>query len=59
MTKDIIIRQAQVNDLTAVLSLYAQADMDRGQVLTLQRAQTIFEQFKNADNQQTTTLFSP
>ena len=46
MTKDIIIRQAQVNDLTAVLSLYAQADMDRGQVLTLQRAQTIFEQFK-------------
>jgi ribosomal protein S18 acetylase RimI-like enzyme len=50
MSKDVIIRQAQDNDLPAVLSLYAQADMDRGQVLTLQRAQSIFEQFKTYPN---------
>jgi GNAT superfamily N-acetyltransferase len=39
------IRRAEPFDLTEILALYAQPEMDDGQVLTLQQAEKLFEQF--------------
>jgi ribosomal protein S18 acetylase RimI-like enzyme len=39
------IREATALDLPAVLALYAQPDMDRGAVLSLAEAQTLFAEF--------------
>lgn len=39
------IRQATEADLTAVLELYAQPDMDKGQTLTLDQAQKLLQTF--------------
>jgi hypothetical protein len=43
----VLIRQATVDDLPDVLSLYAQPDMDNHEVTTLKKATQIFEQFSN------------
>jgi|CryBogDrversion2_2_1035213.scaffolds.fasta_scaffold13448_2 GNAT superfamily N-acetyltransferase len=50
MITDPVIRQAQASDLQSILALYAQEDMDRGQVLSLSDAQIIFDQFKTYPN---------
>ncbi len=39
------IREATALDLPDVLALYAQPDMDRGAVLSLEEAQTLFAEF--------------
>lgn len=39
------VRPALKADLPAVLKLYAQPDMDKGQVLAIEDAETIFERF--------------
>jgi GNAT superfamily N-acetyltransferase len=50
MNHDILIREAQKDDLPFVLDLYAQPDMDKGQVLSVQKAQEIFELFSHYPN---------
>jgi len=50
MKSDIEIRQAHLEDLPLVLNLYAQPDMDRGQVLDLEKAKEIFELFSRYPN---------
>ncbi len=42
----LLIREATENDLPAVLALYAQPDMDNGQVLTLDEAKLLLAQFR-------------
>jgi ribosomal protein S18 acetylase RimI-like enzyme len=44
------IRQATPDDLPQVLALYAQPDMDDGEVLSLPEAVAIFEQFQRYPN---------
>ena len=44
------IRQATQDDLPQVLALYAQPDMDDGEVLSLPEAVAIFEQFQRYPN---------
>jgi len=50
MNHDILIREAQKDDLPFVLNLYAQPDMDKGQVLSVEKAQEIFELFSHYPN---------
>ena len=42
----VLIRQATVEDLPDVLSLYAQPDMDNNKVTSLENAKELFEQFR-------------
>ena len=44
---NLTIRTAEDKDLTCVLQLYAQADMDNGQVLALSDAKIIFNRMKS------------
>lgn len=44
------IREATEKDLPAILSLYAQPDMDNGKVLPIEQAQRIFTRIKNYPN---------
>ncbi len=46
MTK-VAIREAKKRDLPAILSLYAQADMDKGKVLFIERAKKMFDRIRN------------
>ena len=46
----VLIRQATVEDLPDVLSLYAQPDMDNNKVTTLENAKELFEQFRQYPN---------
>jgi len=46
----VLIRQATIDDLPDVLSLYAQPDMDNHEVTTLEKATQIFEQFSKYPN---------
>lgn len=41
----VLIRQANVDDLPDILSLYAQPDMDNNKVISLGNAKELFEQF--------------
>ena len=41
----LFIRPAGKADLSAVLALYAQPDMDNGQVLAIEHAESIFDRF--------------
>lgn len=50
MVDHLLIQEALVEDLPSVLALYAQFDMDRGKVLSLQIAREIFERFKSYPN---------
>lgn len=43
---NLLIREATEDDLPAVLSLYAQPDMDNGKVLTLPEAKNVLAQFR-------------
>ena len=46
----VLIRQATVDDLPDILSLYAQPDMDNNKVVTLENAKKLFEQFSQYPN---------
>ena len=41
----VLIRQATVDDLSDILSLYAQPDMDNNKVISLENAKELFDQF--------------
>ncbi len=47
---NIAIRQAQAADIPAVLTIYAQPDMDNGRVLDEEEAQRIFAEFARYPN---------
>ena len=44
------IRQADAQDIAAVLALYAQPNMDKGEVLALDEAKALFAQFAKYPN---------
>jgi len=44
---NVMVREADKNDLAAILSLYSQPSMDNCQVLLLNEAQTIFERTRS------------
>ena len=46
----VLIRQATVEDLPDILSLYAQPDMDNNKVTSLENAKELFEQFRQYPN---------
>jgi len=46
----VLIRQATVEDLSDILTLYAQPDMDNNKVTTLENAKELFEQFRQCPN---------
>ena len=46
----VLIRQATVEDLPDILSLYAQPDMDNNKVTSLENAKELFEQFGRYPN---------
>jgi GNAT superfamily N-acetyltransferase len=48
--RPICIREAVDNDLNTVLALYAQPEIDNGDILGLQNARTIFERFRSYPN---------
>lgn len=48
--ENIEIRAATAGDLPALLALYAQLDVDRGEVLSLAQAQAIFERINSYPN---------
>lgn len=39
---EVTIREATVHDLPGILELYAQPDMDNGEVLSVEQAEAIF-----------------
>lgn len=43
---EIFIREAEKNDIQAILDLYAQPDMDGAEVISLERAKEIFDKLK-------------
>jgi GNAT superfamily N-acetyltransferase len=43
----VIIREAKKQDLQLVISLYSQPDMDNGQIISLAKAERIFQMIKN------------
>jgi GNAT superfamily N-acetyltransferase len=47
LTAEIHIRQADEHDLAAVLTLYAQPDLDNGRVLSLDEARRVFARFRS------------
>lgn len=47
---NLIIRNANKDDLPAILDLYAQPDMDNGKVLLLRHAEKIFNRMKQYPN---------
>ena len=46
----VLIRQATVDDLPDILSLYAQPDMDNNKVISLENAKELFDQFSQYPN---------
>jgi GNAT superfamily N-acetyltransferase len=44
---NLMIREANKNDLSSIISLYSQPSMDNGQVLLLNEAQIVFERTRN------------
>ena len=46
----VLIRQATVDDLSDILSLYAQPDMDNNKVISLENAKELFDQFSQYPN---------
>ena len=46
----VLIRQATVDDLSDILSLYAQPDMDNNKVISLENAKGLFDQFSQYPN---------
>lgn len=46
----VLIRQATVDDLPDILGLYAQPDMDNNEVVSLENAQELFDQFSHYPN---------
>lgn len=48
--RKIELREASVKDLSAVLSLYSQPDMDNGQVLPVKQALEVFRRIKSYPN---------
>lgn len=47
---NIVMRQAQADDLPAVLELYAQPGLDDGRVLTVEEADALFAEFARYPN---------
>ncbi|MEB3357956.1 MAG: GNAT family N-acetyltransferase [Synechococcales bacterium] len=47
---DIYIREATKRDLSGILSLYSQPDLDDGQVLTTEHAEHVFEEMRRYPN---------
>lgn len=45
MAEDLVMREATVDDLPAVLALYAQPGLDDGEVLSPEQAREVFAQF--------------
>lgn len=45
MTPTLVIRQAAEDDLPAVLALYAQPGLDDGNVMSIEKARSVFAQF--------------
>ena len=43
---EILIREAEQIDLQAILNLYAQPDMDDGEIISIERAKEIFDNLK-------------
>jgi GNAT superfamily N-acetyltransferase len=43
---NVVIREAAEHDLQFIISLYAQPDMDNGQVISLEKAKEIFKRIK-------------
>lgn len=43
---EILIREAEKIDIQAILSLYAQPDMDDGEIISIERAKEIFDNIK-------------
>ena len=53
------IRQATEADLPAVLALYAQPDMDKGQTLSLEQAQLLLQTFAHYPSYRLFVAYSP
>ena len=43
---NLIIREAGIKDLPDILALYKQPDMDNGEVLPIEQAETIFKKME-------------
>ena len=44
---NLVIREAEEKDLTQIIALYGQPDMDDGQVISVEKAKDIFTKIKN------------